>query len=169
VLKLSADSPDSSRIVVHPRWQKWAEDFPELYKLENVCPPIGGIIASCRNNDDLSVREEKVVFQTLGFLPRAKTLLHYLCAFSGEYNPHLIDFKISRIRGTPLGCRRIHSLLGYEGDYCRFETSARYCHPLLHFDRWQDGATLKSEKVENLTDAIGNLNDAIEQVRRFLK
>jgi hypothetical protein len=37
-------------------------------------------------------------------------------AFLPDYNPHLVDFRLSRLRGTPLGCRRIHSLLSFTGE-----------------------------------------------------
>ncbi|CAB1083632.1 Putative helicase [Olavius algarvensis Delta 1 endosymbiont] len=168
-LRLQGNESEPARVVVHPRWQKWAEDFPELYQLENVCPPFAQIIAVCREGGGLSVKEEKVIYQTLGFLPRAKTLLHYLVALLSDYNPHLVDFKLSRIRGTPLGCRRIHTLLGYDGEFCRFEPSVKYFHPLLHLDQWQAENWPKAEKVENLSAALDNLDNAIAHVKRFLK
>jgi hypothetical protein len=168
-LLVQGGKSERARVLVHPRWQKWAEDFPELYGLEKMCPPMAQIIAACRSGGSLSIKEEKVIFQTFGFLPRAKTLLHYLGAFLSEYNPHLVDFKLSRIRGTPLGCRRIHTLLGYEGDFCRFEPSVEYFHPLLHLKQWQAGIKNKAEKVENLSAALDNLKIAIGQVGRFLK
>lgn len=156
-------------VVMHPRWEKWAEKYPELFALESRCPPIAQLIASCRSARELSVSEEKILFQTIGFLPRAKTLLHYLFQPLPEYNPHMVDFKISRVRGTPLGCRRIHSLLGFAGDLCEFDSDCDYPHPLLHLPEWKPDSAKKSEKVENLAGALENLQAAIEQTRRFLK
>jgi hypothetical protein len=105
----------------------------------------------------------------VGFLPRAKTLLHRLLSAQSEYNPHLVDFKISRLRGKPLGCRRIHSLLTFAGDQCRFTRSDDYPHPLLHLGPEAGDGGAKAEKVENLAGAIENLKLAIAQVERFLK
>lgn len=156
------------KVMIHPRWQKWAEDYPELFKLETLCIPLAQIIATCREGNELSFREEKVLFQTIGFLPGAKTLLHYLMACLPDYNPHLVDFKLSRLRGTPLGCKRIHSLLNFNGDICPFEEKSEYAHPLLHIEAWNQGESGKSEKVENLTAALDNLKLAMSQVRRFL-
>lgn len=157
-------------IVAHPRLAQWAEEFPELFRLERCCPPLGQIIAASQGGNSLSMREEKILFHTLGFLPRAKTLLHRLLRDQSEYNPHMVDYKISRLRGTPLGCRRIHSLLGYAGDFCRFECHAEYPHPLLQLGENAGVETrAKAEKSENLAGAIENLRLAISQVERFLK
>jgi hypothetical protein len=159
-----------AEVVVHPRLAQWAEEYPELYRLEQSCPPLGQVIAACQGGNSLSMREEKILFHTVGFLPRAKTLLHRLLREQSEYNPHMVDYKISRLRGTPLGCRRIHSLLSYAGDYCRFECKADYAHPLLHLGQGAGAADCaKAEKVENLAGAIDNLRAAILQVERFLK
>jgi len=169
-IRQPAKKEESEKILVHPRWQQWAADWPELYALETRCPPMGQLICSCRNADTLTAREEKVIFQTIGFLPRAKSLLHYLFTFSSEYNPHLVDFQLSKIRGTPLGCRRVHSLLAYSGDLCQFENHASYIHPLLHVDDWteKEGAP-KAQKVENLASALENLKIAIRQTQKFIK
>ncbi len=158
----------AERVVLHPQWEKWVESYPELYALECKCPPLGQIIAVCRNARNLSVREEKILLQTIGFLPRAKTLLHHLISQIPDYNPHLVDYRLSRVRGTPLGCRRIHSLLSYVGDFCRMDVSADYQHPLFHLDEATRGDGKKSEKIENLSAAVANLKAAVIQVERFL-
>lgn len=165
-----AASGRRAEVVAHPRLARWAEEFPELSQLEQSCPPLGQVIAVCQGRTSLSLREEKILFHTVGFLPRAKTLLHRLLREQPDYNPHMVDYKISRLRGTPLGCRRIHSLLGYAGDYCRFECAADYPHPLLHLGQGACAADCaKAEKVENLAGAIDGLKAAILQVERFLK
>ena len=158
-----------SNVVVHPRLQKWAEDFPELQCLETRCPPLGQIFAQCRQGRALTEREEKILYQTVGFLNRSKTLLHHLLAQDSEYNPHLVDFKISRLRGKPLGCRRIHSLLNFSGDMCAFEVDGEgYDHPLRHVPGWKPDSSSKAEKAQNLQDALDNLNIAMLQVKRFM-
>ncbi|MEW6673470.1 MAG: CRISPR-associated primase-polymerase type A1 [Thermodesulfobacteriota bacterium] len=156
-------------ILLHPKLEKWAEAYPELYDLERKCPPLGQIIAVCRNEKGLSIREEKVLLQTVGFLPRAKTLLHHLLAPLPDYNPHLVDYRLSRIRGTPLGCRRIHSLLNFVGDFCRMDVSADYQHPLMLLDESFRGGGKKYEKADNLADALVNLKAAITQMERFIR
>ena len=168
-LKTVANGGEDKRVFIHPRWEKWAKSYPELFALENKCPPLAQIIAACRNAKSLAMREEKILFQTIGFLPRAKTLLHHLLAPLTDYNPHLVDYKLSRIRGTPLGCKRIHSLLSYTGDLCPLNASADYLQPLLHLDEWQSASGKKSERVENLSVAIENLKTAIVQTQRFLE
>jgi hypothetical protein len=164
---LGASTP--AEVIAHPRVAKWAQEFPELFALERCCPPLGHLIAACQGGKELSMREEKVLFHTVGFLPRAKTLLHRLISAQSEYNPHLVDFKISRLRGKPLGCRRIHSLLAFAGDQCRFTRSDDYPHPLLHLGPEGGDGAAKAEKVENLAGAIENLKLAIAQVERFMK
>lgn len=160
----------ATKVVAHPRWQQWTEQFPELAKLTTHCPPLGQLIALCREGKRPGTREEQILFQTVGFLPRAKTLLHHLYGFSSDYNPHWVDFKLSRLRGTPLGCRRIHALLGYVGDMCVFDGTAEYPHPLLHIDASGQGyQSGRSEKAANLTEALDTLRSAMDRVLVFMK
>ena len=114
------------------------------------------------------MREEKIIYQTIGFLPRGKLLIHFLFAGLPDYNAHLVDFRISRIRGTPLGCRRIHSLLSVAVGFCEFNNKARYNHPLLHLPQWQEDMAPVSSGVENLSAALEQLKLAIIQAQRFL-
>jgi hypothetical protein len=76
---------------------------------------------------------------------------------------------LSRVRGTPMGCKRIHNLLDYAGDWCRLDVPAGYQHPLLHLDEWSIALEKKSEKIENLSSALENLNSAIIQTQKFMK
>lgn len=167
-----SQTANMERIVLHPRMATFAREYPELYDLERLCPPIGQILAACREGKALSNREEKVLFQTIGFLPRRKLLMHYLLASGSEYNPHMVDFKLGKVRGTPLGCRRIHSLLGFQGDDCPLKAdSTGYLHPLIHLEAWRESAEKKmpkSERIENLQAALENMKAAIVQVERFL-
>ncbi len=165
---LPVETASSAPVLLHPRFKEWADTWPELYRLEQCCPPLAQIMASCRSKNGLSIREEQVLFQTIGFLQRKKTLLHMLLADQPEYNPHMVDFKLSRLRGTPLGCARIHSLMGFTGDMCRFQTQAGYAHPLLHLDATQFQPQPKSEKIENLSSALENLKLSILTVQHFL-
>jgi tetratricopeptide (TPR) repeat protein len=143
--------------------------YPDLYTLERSCPPLGQVIAACRGGREITLREEKVLYQTIGFLPDRKTLLHHLMSQLSDYNPHMVDYRLSRLRGTPLGCRRIHSLLGFGGDFCRFETAAAYPHPLLHLGQGEEEVPRAAEKAQNLTAALQDLDAALERVRRFMK
>ncbi|MBF0390714.1 MAG: DNA primase [Desulfamplus sp.] len=162
----------NNQVILHPRMAAIAKDYPEIYDLERLCPPIGQVIAIGREGKNLNTREEKIILQTIGFLPRAKHLIHYLMAPCSEYNPHLVDFKIGKIAGTPLGCKKIHSLLGFQGDFCPLKPdSTGYIHPLIHLKSWQEIAEKKSPKamrVENLQDALENMKAAIVQLQRFL-
>ena len=164
-------SPQKNQIqvLVHPKLREWAKKFPELAALETRCPPIGQILASCRAGHQLSMREEKIIFQTIGFLRNARTLLHHLFRSLPEYNPHLVDYRLSRVRGKPLGCKRIHSLTGYAGDFCPFERPHQYPHPLLHLEKWDEDDCHRSEKVEDLKSALENLKQAIAITERFLE
>lgn len=156
------------KLVLHPRHRRWAAEFPELHGLETLCPPLGQIIAGCRQGRDITAREEKVLYQTVGFLPRARSLMHGLMGAVPEYNPHLVDFRLSRLRGTPLGCRRIHSLLGFTGDACSFENQGDYAHPLLHLEAWKGVEEGRSKKVCDLQSAMENLKTALKQVERYI-
>jgi hypothetical protein len=162
------ETSPTDTVILHPRFREWAEKYPEFYQLEQCCPPLAQIMTACRNRSNLSVREEKVIFQTIGFLNRKKTLIHLLMSEQPDYNPHLTDYKLSQIRGTPLGCARIHSLLGFTGDLCRFENATPYAHPLLHLKSDQYQAAPKSEKIENLQSVLESLKVSILVVQQFL-
>jgi len=159
-------------IILHPNIQVLSKKYPSLFELERCCPPMGGIIASARDKKSITVREEKLLFQTLGFLPDARKILHYLFSFDPEYNPHMVDYKLSRIRGTPIGCRRIHSLTGFIRGYCDMEPdNTGYLHPLIHLKEWQkisEKKTVKCRKIENLNSALENMKAAIIQLEKFI-
>lgn len=157
-----------SGVALHPGYKQWAGKFPELYLLLENCPPIGKIITALRGARELGIREEKVLFQTLGFLSRANSLLHYLLKEIPEYNPHLVEYKLSRVRGTPLGCKKIHQLLDVHLDYCEFDEPVSYAHPLLHCPDHFPRDQVRSEKVENLSQALDQLKTSLDIVRRFL-
>ncbi len=129
---------------------------------------LGQAIDACINRQPLRFRERRVLLQTLGFLRRRKTLLHYLLSKQEGYNRHEVDFFMSKIRGTPMGCKRIHSLLEYTGDFCRFPQSGAFACPLRHLDEAVDLRIGKSEKIENLTGAVENLKLAIAQLQPHL-
>ncbi|MGQ9671435.1 MAG: CRISPR-associated primase-polymerase type A1 [Desulfosoma sp.] len=156
-------------VVAHPRREKWASEYPELALLEERCVALGQILVECRQQRALSLRAEKILFGTLGFLPRAKVLLHEVMRSLPEYNPHWVDYQLSRLRGTPLGCRKIHRLLGLEVSWCTFGSDIRYAHPLCHWPQWQDPVgVVKAERVENLQEALDMLREALRLVQRFL-
>ena len=171
VRKLAARH-SGAEVVVHPRHAKWAAEYPELAALEVKCPMLGQLFASMKASRSLSIREEKVLLGTLSHLPRGRLLLHHLFARLPEYNSPLLDYKISRVRGTPLGCRRIHSLLDQpNADLpCTFETSG-YAHPLRHLSEYTESEQADmplSERVVNMEGAIENLRTALRMVERFL-
>ncbi len=169
-LEILAGSQKKGKVIVHPRHAKWAGEFPELAVLESRCSMLGQIMATTRSGGTLSVREEKILMGTLPHLPRGRLLIHHLCSELPEYNRPLLDYKISRVRGTVLGCKRIHSLLVQHGSDlpCRFEIDNNgYPHPLRHIDSFDDSEP-RSEKVENLKDALNCLQTAIKQVERFM-
>ncbi len=161
---------NKAEVITHPRQAAWAEKYPELAVLGSRCAPIGQVIALVRSNKQLSLREEKVLLGVLVHLERGRYLLHHLFENLPEYNRPLLDYKIGRVRGTPLGCKRIHSLLDDHGPDlpCVF-THGSYPHPLLHLSGYrEDGLPQISEKATNLQDAMLCLKTAIEQVQRFL-
>ncbi len=163
-----------AEVVVHPRHAAWAAEYPELAALEVKCPMLGQLFAEARASHTLSVREEKVLLGTLSHLPRGRSLLHHLFSRLPEYNRPLLDYKISRVRGTPLGCKRIHSLLEQpNADLpCTFDMKpGSYAHPLLHLKEYTESDRAEqpvSEQVANLEDAIENLRTALRMVERFL-
>lgn len=160
---------ETARVVMHPRWKAWAETYPDLYRLQSACAPLAQVMSLCLENGSLALREEKILYQTIGFLPNGRRLLHYLLANLPDYNLHQVDYRLSRLRGTPLGCRRIHELLGFAGPICRFARQAAYLHPLLHIKGWQEPLAPPSEKTADLNSALDGLHTAIVQVQRFLK
>ncbi|WP_286822159.1 CRISPR-associated primase-polymerase type A1 [Desulfobacter sp. UBA2225] len=172
-IQCETKSAGGACVVLHPGMKELSDKFPDLFELGKKCPALGRLFALVRERHSIGVREEKIMFQTLGFLPRGKHMLHYLLSCDPEYNPHLVDYKLSRVRGTPLGCRRIHALTGYDRDFCRLEPDKTgYLHALIHLASWasiSDGNPAKSERIENLSDAVMNMKTAIIQLERFLK
>ncbi len=168
-IEKSARKP-RAEVEVHPRHREWADKYPELAVLESKCVMLAQITASLRQSKSLNVREEKILLGILAHLPRSGVLLHYLFSGLPEYNRPLLDYRISRIRGTPLGCKRIHSLLEDGGAVlpCRFESSLGYPHPLLHLPEFSQSCLPRSEKIENFQDAVNNLKTAIIEFERFL-
>lgn len=170
-LKL-VEAHSNATVHIHPRHAEWAAKYPELATLATRCAPLGQIMAVVRTAKALSMREEKILLGVLSHLPRGRLLLHHLFARLPEYNRPLLDYKIGRIRGTVLGCKRIHSLLE---DHCpdlpcSFAYGG-YQHPLLHIPGYSDapdGPLPVAERVTNLQDALLCLKTAIEQIQRFL-
>ncbi|NCC25379.1 MAG: DNA primase [Deltaproteobacteria bacterium] len=156
------------QVLEHPRFSEWTATYPELALVSERCPALAGLLASCREGRGLTMREEKIVYGVFGFLTRARTILHHALGNQPEYNPHLVDLKLSRLRGTPLGCRRIHELLGLTIDYCPFEKPVPYAHPLLHCPQWSTADSPKAERVNNLQDALDHLRASLDMVARFL-
>ncbi len=167
VLRMAARQKNAP-VLIHPRHAAWAEEYPELARLSNTCAMLGQIMATLHSAKELSLREEKILLGTLGHLPRARVVLHHLFAKLPEYNRPLLDYKISRIRGTVLGCKRIHSLLEQGSDLpCNFK-GVEYPHPLRHLDGFAGDAEPKNGKIVNLRDALTGLKAAIIQVERFM-
>ena len=54
------------------------EDYPELARLNSLCLPLAQVLAACRHGKDITRREEKILLQTIGFLPRSNRCLHHL-------------------------------------------------------------------------------------------
>ncbi len=160
-------SQNSNEVLLHPRHKQWIQAYPELAILQERCPALAQIFSSCKNNKTLTIREEKIIFGTIGFMTRAKTLIHSLMQNLSEYNPHYVDYKLSTIRGSVLGCRKIHLFLSLNIDYCNFENFSGYMHPLLHCPEYQVDS-VKAEKVENLQEALDNLRKSIKVVLNFL-
>jgi len=160
--------PSGAVVTLHPRFTALSEKWPELATLSSACPPLGRLITACFSGAALSSSEQQVLYQTLGFLPQAGRNLHAVFGAAQDYNPHLVDLKISRLRGTALGCRRIHSILGYTGDICPFPSKSRYPTPLLHLGIDVTKTGNRSEKIESLKGALDNLRAAMEQVERFI-
>jgi hypothetical protein len=160
-------SEKSAQVLVHPRQAQWAKEYPELALLHTKCPALAQIMIQCRQGGSLSQREERILFGTLGFLTRRKSVMHALLQQLPEYNPHMVDYKLSRVRGTVLGCRRIHTLLALDIDYCQFDYNQGYAHPLRHCPQWQI-QDAPAENVDSLQDALEQLRQSLETVKRFL-
>jgi hypothetical protein len=158
----------SAKIEIHPKFAVLSGKWPELATLSSACPPLGKLVTACFSRNPPSFTEEQVLYQTLGFLPRAGLLLHAVFGDLPDYNPHLVDLKLSRVKGTPLGCRRIHTLLGHTGDLCPFPNAA-YPSPVIHLGLDPRETGNRSESVSSLQGALTDLKRAVERVERFLK
>ncbi len=161
--------PSNPKIYLHPRQYGRLSEFTEVKVLVEKCPALGMIIVSCKNNATLGVKEEKVLFGTLGFLKRGRIILHELLSHTDGFNPTVIDYKLSLIKGSPLGCKRIHSLLNLQIDFCTFETQGPYSHPLLHcYEYCPKEYFQASERIEGLQRALEQLLIGIKAVMHYL-
>lgn len=159
----------NNKIYLHPRQFDWISEYPELKILLERCPALGMIITSCRMNRGLSLKEEKVLFGTLSFLKRGRLILHELLNGVIDFNPSAIDYKLSLVKGSPLGCKRIHSLLNLQYDYCDFAVQGPYAHPLLHCEEYCPKDYFHaSEKIEGLEAALEQLLIGIKAVIQYL-
>jgi len=157
-------------VLVHPRQKKRQKEYPELAALEQNCPMLGQVMATLTSSRTLSLREEKVLLGTLSHVKRGRLLLHHLFSHLPDYNRPLLDYRISRVRGGVLGCRRIHSLLEAGPDLpCTFSRTGDYPHPLLHLTEEAHEPAPRQERVDNLKDALVCLKTAIRQVERFME
>ncbi len=168
-----ADNDENSKtsLISHPCRSAEFEKYPELALLEEKCYMLAMIFRRCRHRVELTPREEKVLYGTISFLKRGRTLLHHIFSFCPDYNPHLVDYRISIVRGTPLGCRKIHGLLNTPQDMCTFEKVESYPHPLLHLPEWkeeQENRGIMAGRVQNLESALELLKTAIIAVEQFL-
>ena len=169
-LDSALQSGAAAKVSVHPREEQWAGKYPELHALGIKCPLLGGVFVRARQGRELSMREEKIVLQTVGFMRRANTLVHAILCRAADYNSHLVDYKLSRLRGKPLGCKKIHQLLNSSRDFCEFESPDSYIHPLLHCPEHlaREDASLEGERVETLKQALNGLQKSIDTVQVFL-
>lgn len=140
---------------------------PALAALTSACPPLASVIAACREGQTPTPDEEKVLLGTVGFMENGAARVHALLSRLPDYNAHLVDYKLSRVRGTVLGCRRIHRLLDYDGPECRFPPAEGYPHPLRHLGGGVGPP--KAERDDDLAAALDRLKLAIFGVERFLK
>ncbi len=172
-IKRLAAEAQKAQVVLHPATSDLDKRFPQLMELQRGCRVISQLINTCLAGRDPGEKGRKILLSTIGFLERGRHILHHLLSKTPDYNRPLLDYEISRLRGTPLGCKRIHSLygLGDGGLDCAFQLEkGQYAHPLLHIRNWQGNEveSTKAERIENLNDALINLKTAIEIVERFL-
>jgi hypothetical protein len=144
-------------------------ELPELLKLKNLCPPIGQIIVQCLDKKNISRTQEKIIYQTIGFLPQGRRLVHKLFQRMPDYNDKLVDLYLTKLKGTPLGCKKIHNITEYTGNYCYFEKTGDYLTPLLHLGYSPEQFKGRSEKTQSLQQALENLKTAISIVERYMK
>ncbi len=172
-IKRLAAEAQKAQVVLHPATSDLEKRFPQLMELQRGCRVISQLANSCLAGRDPGEKGRKILLSTVGFLEKGRHILHHLFSKTPDYNRPLLDYEISRLRGTPLGCKRIHSLygLGDGGLDCAFQLEkGQYAHPLLHIQNWpgKEVESPKAERIENLNDALINLKTAVEIVERFL-
>ncbi|MFP4423273.1 MAG: CRISPR-associated primase-polymerase type A1 [Desulfococcaceae bacterium] len=138
-----------------------------LDRLTAACPPLAAAVAECRSGRGLSESGERVLFQTLAFLPEGPELLHRLMAEVPDVAPREVEFRLGRVRGGPLGCRRIHALTGHRGDFCDFGAAEGYAHPLRHLE--MAAPRQIHERAAELESALRTLKAAIAAVEGLLR
>ncbi len=139
-----------------------------IIKIKNLCPPIGQIISQCLNRKNISKSEEKILYQTIGFLADGKNMLHKIFQKTPGYNHNLVNLYITRLKGLPLGCKRIHNLTGYTGNFCFFEKTGKYDTPLLHLGIPPEKFSGRSQKQESFQQALENLKAAITIIEGYM-
>jgi hypothetical protein len=175
--KAVLENPENARVrEVLARQAVWRKlPLPQALEWAEKNEGKSGYVPVRRPMDKADLEEHLKRLKTYGIYlmaPDAKKILHYLFRNDPEYNPHMVDYKLSRLRGTPLGYKRIHSLTAATVDFCDIRPDhTGYIHPLIPVQAWQkmdEKKTPVSGKVQNLTQAVENLKIAIQQVERFL-
>jgi hypothetical protein len=138
-----------------------------LDRLTAACPPLAAAVAECRSGRGLSESGERVLFQTLAFLPEGPELLHRLMAEVPDVAPREVEFRLGRVHGGPLGCRRIHALTGYRGAFCDFSAADGYAHPLRHLEMAAPRPV--HQRTAELESALRTLKAAIAAVEGLLR
>ncbi|TWI68177.1 hypothetical protein LZ24_02659 [Desulfobotulus alkaliphilus] len=138
--------------------------LPELEKLMAACRPLSQIIKQCLLGCNPGATGEKVLFQTLAFLPEGPELLHKIFSFRPDYNAHRMDWRISMVKGSPLGCRRIHQLLEEESPFCEGMGKDRYTHPLLHMGLTLETVRRPAEGADTLASDLQQLKIVVNRL-----
>jgi len=152
------------------------ESSEGLALITNRCTVLGALVRKVREEGHLTFVERKVILQTLGHLERGNDMVHRIISKCRDYDPGITGHFISRLSGTPLGCRKIRRFLQIPEDdencRCSFVLEAgEYASPVHHVDSCRLGSSVRAGETGNaaMRKEMGDLRGEMGEIRRMLE
>ena len=141
-------------------------------ELAGKCAMTGYLIKKAVEHRHLSFAERKILLGVFGHIENGKEMLHSILSRCSDYSSQITDHYISRLKGTPLGCRKIRRMLFYlEGSIlcnCTFTTDqGEYPTPILHLR--QDKNICTVTRKSDLVQEVNELKTEIAAIKKIVE
>ncbi len=143
-------------------------------KLGEKCAMLAYLINKVSEHHHLSFAERKVLLGVFGHVENGKKVLHDVISRCSDYSSQITDHYISRLKGTPLGCRKIRRMLFYlEGSIpcdCSFTSGKwEYPTPLLHLNSQKTDLADTATGRDDLRNDVCMLKNEITELKKTVE